>query len=113
MLVTRAMTAIVPVILCGGSGTRLWPKSRAALPKPFLPLIGGSTLFEATVARCAPFGAPLVVTGAAHLGHVEAQLDNLAGATVIVEVFAGRSYCSSRSSWCCLSGSEIACCSRP
>ena len=30
------MTKITPVILCGGSGTRLWPRSRAAVPKPFL-----------------------------------------------------------------------------
>ena len=34
------MNTITPVILCGGSGTRLWPRSRAAKPKPFLPLVG-------------------------------------------------------------------------
>jgi mannose-1-phosphate guanylyltransferase len=79
------MTKIVPVILCGGSGTRLWPRSRASKPKPFLPLIGAQTIFEATVARCAPFDPPVVVTGAAHLGHVEAQLGNLAGARIVVE----------------------------
>ncbi|MBK9012317.1 sugar phosphate nucleotidyltransferase [Novosphingobium sp.] len=79
---------IVPVILCGGSGTRLWPRSRATCPKPFLPLVGDSTLFEATVARCADaegFAPPLVVTGAAHLAHVEAQLGESPGAQVIVE----------------------------
>lgn len=68
---------IHPVILCGGSGTRLWPRSRVAKPKPFLPLLGETTLFEATLARTAPehgFAAPLVVTGAAHVAHVEAQL---------------------------------------
>ena len=82
------MTAIVPVILCGGSGTRLWPRSRASKPKPFLPLIGDSTLFEATVARCPlsdGFAAPIVVTGTKHLGHVEAQLGGMEGASVIVE----------------------------
>jgi len=82
------MTQIVPVILCGGSGTRLWPRSRASKPKPFLPLVGKSTLFEATVARCAAgtdFGPPLVVTGTAHLTHVEEQLAGTAGAMVIVE----------------------------
>ena len=79
------MIDIVPVILCGGSGTRLWPKSRAAKPKPFLPLIGETTLFEATLARCAAFAPPVVVTGAAHLAHVEAQLDAAPGATIIVE----------------------------
>jgi mannose-1-phosphate guanylyltransferase/mannose-1-phosphate guanylyltransferase/mannose-6-phosphate isomerase len=78
------MTHIVPVILCGGSGTRLWPRSRAAKPKPFLPLIGKDTIFEATLARCAPFAAPVVVTGAAHLAHVEAQL-RAGEAAIIVE----------------------------
>lgn len=78
------MTQIVPVILCGGSGTRLWPKSRAAKPKPFLPLVGESTLFEQTLARCAPFAAPVVVTGAAHLAHVEAQLGGVS-AQIVVE----------------------------
>ena len=82
------MTQIVPVILCGGSGTRLWPRSRAVRPKPFLPLVGDNTLFEATLARCAVdagFAPPVVVTGAAHLPHVEEQLANAAGARVIVE----------------------------
>ncbi|MBC2663585.1 mannose-1-phosphate guanylyltransferase, partial [Novosphingobium flavum] len=45
------MDRITPVVLCGGSGTRLWPRSRAAKPKPFLPLVGEGTLFEATLAR--------------------------------------------------------------
>lgn len=80
----RTMTEIVPVILCGGSGTRLWPKSRVAKPKPFLPLVGETTLFERTLARCAPFAAPVVVTGAAHLEHVEAQLGE-ARASILVE----------------------------
>lgn len=79
------MTTIIPVILCGGSGTRLWPRSRVAKPKPFLPLVGDSTLFEATLARCAPFARPVVVTGAAHLAHVEAQLGDMPGASIIVE----------------------------
>ncbi len=83
--------AITPVILCGGSGTRLWPRSRAAKPKPFLPLIGAQTLFEATLARAgedAGFGPPVIVTGAAHLEHVEAQLGGRAGAQIIVEPVA-------------------------
>ncbi len=79
------MTQIVPVILCGGSGTRLWPKSRAAKPKPFLPLVGDTTLFEATLARSAQFAPPVIVTGAAHLAHVEAQLGSAPGAAIIVE----------------------------
>lgn len=79
---------IFPVVLCGGSGTRLWPRSRATRPKPFLPLVGDTTLFEATLARCdrsAGFAAPVVVTGAAHVDHIEAQLADPAGSQVIVE----------------------------
>ncbi|MFP4496120.1 MAG: sugar phosphate nucleotidyltransferase, partial [Halochromatium sp.] len=40
-----------PVILSGGSGTRLWPLSREAYPKQFLPLTGGHTLLQDTVLR--------------------------------------------------------------
>lgn len=87
--ITSAITsAITPVILCGGSGTRLWPRSRKALPKPFLPLIGDTTLFEATLARCADpalFAAPMVVTGVDHVNHVLAQGSSHAGLRVIVE----------------------------
>lgn len=81
------MVATVPIILCGGSGTRLWPRSRACKPKPFLPLVGGSTLFEATLARCEgiEFAPPVVVTGSAHLPHVEIQLGNRPDAGIIVE----------------------------
>ena len=82
------MPTIVPVILCGGSGTRLWPRSRASMPKPFLPLVGDNTLFEAALARCPAtggFAPPVVVTGRQHLAHVEAQLGAVDGAQVIVE----------------------------
>jgi len=82
------MTDIVPVILCGGSGTRLWPRSRVSKPKPFLPLVGDTTLFQATLARCpntGGFAPPVVVTGTAHLEHVEAQLEAGDGASIIVE----------------------------
>ena len=82
------MTKIHPVILCGGSGTRLWPRSRKAKPKPFLPLIGERTMFEATLDRCADpgrFAPPVIVTGKAHLGHVEEQCGTAAGASIVVE----------------------------
>ena len=82
------MTQTVPVILCGGSGTRLWPRSRKVKPKPFLPLVGEDTLFRATVLRCPVadgFGDPVVVTGAAHLAHVEEQLPDVAHTHIIVE----------------------------
>ncbi|MDB4020966.1 mannose-1-phosphate guanylyltransferase/mannose-6-phosphate isomerase [Litorivicinus sp.] len=41
-----------PVILCGGSGTRLWPMSRESYPKQFIPLIEGKSLFQLTLERC-------------------------------------------------------------
>ena len=82
------MSKIVPVVLCGGSGTRLWPRSRKHKPKPFLPLIGERTMFEATLGRCGEpgqFDPPVIVTGTAHLDHVEEQARGFPGATVIVE----------------------------
>jgi mannose-1-phosphate guanylyltransferase len=76
---------ITPVILCGGSGTRLWPRSRKERPKPFLSLVGEATLFEATLARCRGegFAAPVIVAGAAHAGFVEDQAGE--DMTLIVE----------------------------
>jgi mannose-1-phosphate guanylyltransferase/mannose-6-phosphate isomerase len=44
---------ITPVIMCGGSGTRLWPLSRKALPKQFVPLIQGKSLLQLTLERAA------------------------------------------------------------
>ncbi|MGD9861588.1 MAG: mannose-1-phosphate guanylyltransferase/mannose-6-phosphate isomerase [Pseudodonghicola sp.] len=57
---------ITPVLLCGGSGTRLWPLSRKSYPKQFVPLIGEETLFQASAKRLsgAGFAAPLVLTNA-------------------------------------------------
>ncbi len=58
---------ITPLLLCGGSGTRLWPLSRQSYPKQFVPLLGEGTLFQATVARLSgdAFARPLVITNAA------------------------------------------------
>ena len=55
---------ITPVLLCGGSGTRLWPLSRKSYPKQFSPLIGETTLFQASAQRLMGDGyaAPLVLT---------------------------------------------------
>lgn len=49
-----AVFSIRPVILCGGSGTRLWPLSRKAFPKQFIPLIGEKSLLQLTLERVAP-----------------------------------------------------------
>ena len=59
---------ITPVLLCGGSGTRLWPLSRKSYPKQFVPLMGKETLFQASAKRLSgtgdalAFQPPLVLT---------------------------------------------------
>ncbi len=70
---------VVPVILAGGSGTRLWPLSKPGTPKQFLSLFGGRTLLQETIARILPLPARhlLVVTGAAQQLETEAQLRDL------------------------------------
>lgn len=68
---------ITPVILSGGSGTRLWPMSQPERPKQFLPLASDITMFEATIARCADrsrFAEPMVVANARHVDLIEEQL---------------------------------------
>ena len=67
------MINITPVILCGGSGTRLWPLSRAGFPKQFLCLTGQDSLFQQVAQRLVGLGAddiqvakPLIVTGEEH-----------------------------------------------
>ena len=62
------MTPITPVILSGGSGTRLWPLSREAYPKQFLPLVGDDTMLQATWKRVTSIAgaAPIVVANQEH-----------------------------------------------
>ncbi|MEG3181027.1 mannose-1-phosphate guanylyltransferase/mannose-6-phosphate isomerase [Sphingomonas sp. LT1P40] len=68
---------IVPVILSGGSGTRLWPMSRPERPKQMLALTAEETMLQLTVQRT-PFGerfaAPVIVANALHADMVEEQL---------------------------------------
>jgi mannose-1-phosphate guanylyltransferase / mannose-6-phosphate isomerase len=68
---------LVPLILSGGSGTRLWPLSRRLHPKQLLPLTGASTMLQQTVLRIdglAELAAPIVVCNVDHATLVEAQL---------------------------------------
>jgi len=78
------MTArkIVPVILSGGSGTRLWPMSRPEMPKQMLALTADETMLQLTAGRAFGdrFAAPIVVANARHADLVEQQLAD-AGAT--------------------------------
>ncbi|WP_136442087.1 mannose-1-phosphate guanylyltransferase/mannose-6-phosphate isomerase [Pacificoceanicola onchidii] len=65
-----AFTSIIPVILCGGSGTRLWPLSRKSYPKQFAKLMSEETLFQASSKRMSggtdtlTFDKPMVLTNA-------------------------------------------------
>ena len=62
------MTQITPILLCGGSGSRLWPLSRQSYPKQFAHLIGEDTLFQASAQRLSgadaglSFAAPIILT---------------------------------------------------
>ena len=58
---------IIPVIMCGGAGTRLWPVSRESMPKQFVPLVGQESTFQQVLARIsdpALFARPIVITNA-------------------------------------------------
>jgi mannose-1-phosphate guanylyltransferase/mannose-6-phosphate isomerase len=58
---------IVPVIMCGGAGTRLWPVSRESMPKQFVPLVGEESTFQQVLARISDpdlFARPIVITNA-------------------------------------------------
>ena len=62
-------TVVIPVVLCGGVGTRLWPLSRSAYPKQFLSLVGNRTMLQQTVLRLAGLAGlqpPLLVCNNAH-----------------------------------------------
>ena len=73
------MNKVYPVILCGGSGTRLWPLSRKSYPKQFVPLIGETSLLQQCAQRLrgpgdAPFAEPLILTNEAFRFVVPEQL---------------------------------------
>jgi mannose-1-phosphate guanylyltransferase/mannose-6-phosphate isomerase len=82
-------TSIRPVILCGGSGTRLWPLSRKAFPKQFIPLVQGKSLLQLTVERLQRLdaaGGLLAVSGEEHRFLVSECLEACgAGGAIILE----------------------------
>lgn len=68
---------IVPLVMCGGAGTRLWPSSREGRPKQFLPLLGPRSTFQETmlrVADAAVFARPIVITNTQYRFIVKDQL---------------------------------------
>ena len=71
---------IVPLVMSGGAGTRLWPASREVRPKQFLPLFGTRSTFQDTMLRvsdAALFERPIVVTNAAYRFMVLEQLNEI------------------------------------
>lgn len=85
------MSYILPVILSGGSGTRLWPKSRKAYPKQLHTLYGEHTMLQHTALRVSKYAAPIVVCNEAQRFMVAEQLSEISEqkSTIILEP-AGR-----------------------
>ena len=82
---------IVPVILSGGSGTRLWPLSTPQRPKQFLPLTGSESLFRQTLGRIADrqrYAPPIVVANAAHEALCLEEMQGLEEARLLLEPHA-------------------------
>ena len=84
-LLALMLNTITPVILCGGSGTRLWPLSRKSFPKQFVPLIGNKSLLQLTVERVKGFGqSPLIVAADEHRFMVSETLQSAHSAAQII-----------------------------
>jgi mannose-1-phosphate guanylyltransferase/mannose-6-phosphate isomerase len=78
---------IIPLVMCGGAGTRLWPASREGRPKQFLRLLGPRSTFQETIRRVSQpgvFGRPLVVTNHQYRFLVAEQLAEIGVAADIV-----------------------------
>jgi mannose-1-phosphate guanylyltransferase / mannose-6-phosphate isomerase len=71
---------IIPVVMCGGAGTRLWPVSRESMPKQFVPLVGQGSTFQQVLTRISEpsqFSRPIVITNADFRFVVAEQLREL------------------------------------
>jgi mannose-1-phosphate guanylyltransferase/mannose-6-phosphate isomerase len=73
------MTKIIPVIMCGGAGTRVWPASRETMPKQFIALLGDLSTFQNTLLRLDAdvFDEPLIVTNHEYRFLVQEQMDQI------------------------------------
>ena len=79
---------IIPILLAGGAGTRLWPVSRDALPKQFLPLVGNRSTYQETLLRVLDslFAPPIVITGPNFHFFARRQAEEVGvAATVVIE----------------------------
>ncbi|WP_022722449.1 mannose-1-phosphate guanylyltransferase/mannose-6-phosphate isomerase [Rhodopseudomonas sp. B29] len=105
------MVRIIPLIMCGGAGTRLWPASREGRPKQFLPLFGDRSTFQDTLRRVSDpelFDRPIVITNIAYRFMVREQLAEVGiDADVLLEpvkrdsgpaIAAGASFAARRNS---------------
>lgn len=87
------MTHLLPVIMCGGAGTRMWPESRESLPKQFLSLFGDTTTFQSTAAMFADetaYARPIVLSNSAYRFTVAEQLKEIGAQAEIVLEPVGR-----------------------
>ena len=86
-------TVVTPVIMSGGSGTRLWPMSRQARPKQLRALMSDHTLLQETALRASgetgdvTFGDPIIICNAAHREEIAAQMDavGITPAAIVLE----------------------------
>src|SRR4029079_8068493 len=81
-------SSIIPILLAGGAGTRLWPVSRDALPKQFLPLIGDRSTYQETLLRVedSMFGPPIVIPGPNFHFFARRQAEDVGvEATIVIE----------------------------
>jgi mannose-1-phosphate guanylyltransferase/mannose-6-phosphate isomerase len=80
---------IIPIVMCGGAGTRLWPVSRESMPKQFVSLIGEGSTFQQVIGRVSYpelFASPIVITNAKFRFVVAEQLrDRGTAADIVLE----------------------------
>lgn len=97
------MTAVIPLLLSGGAGTRLWPLSRASRPKQFLAIGAENSLFQQTVQRCSSSlfdPRPIVVGGKDHRFLIAESLDEIGVSADILLEPVGRNSCAAIAAGC-------------